>query len=904
VLSGEIITIGDKTHSGPSPKSLADILAEELDEKLGGEHTQELPVAEKETRLQAVYERIHKEQPTRSALCLSGGGIRSAAFGLGVLQGLARCGLLNTFHYLSTVSGGGYIGSWLSAWVKNHPQGIEGVIAELIRPPDSILEPEPRPIRYLREFSNYLAPKVGLTSVDFWTLIATYFRNITAMSLVLVPLLAAALTIPWLLTATFMISPTPYTSVPLWIGMVGVAMGTAYVGIDLPSGGNKRRSQRSFLAFCLLPLLVAAFSMTTYWAWFSASDRTIPKWSFLGLTPPHPAVPFIYLSVLMYLLSGTISGFVLGPRALVRRRYRSWIVGSIMWIFSGAILGSLLWLFGTKIFPRPLSVPELYTVFGVPLFLGIFFLDTLVWVIPMSRWSWDEDRQFWSRAGGWVLSASMTWIAISILTLFGPLLVNRMMIWGVSTITVGGVIGFLVLVGGRFGVGSGAVKGDSKIEALVSLIFNKTIAAYLFGIALIIFAARALTWGIRLIGQQLGAAWNPTAASGLVHDSVEHLNVILYTPVWVVLLLAIGLSFFGTAMGYLINPNRFSLQWMYRVRLIGVFLGASRMRRKPNLFTGFDPDDNIALHQLPSNKPLHIINGTLNLVLGAQLAWQERKAESFTMSRLHCGSWHVGYRPSAQYGNGITLGTAMALSGAAPSPNMGYYTSPLVRLVFTLLNVRLGGWLGNPGSAGHKTFHLACPNFSVGPIISDAFGLISDRHAYANLSDARHFESLGLYEIVLRRCHYIVVCDPGRDPESLGGAVLKIRVDLGIPIEFEEMNIFPRSDDPAQKQEGRNCTIGRIRYSRVDGSNAPDGVIVYIKAACYGDKSHDVYEYFKTNPDHFVSESQFESYRWLGAYTIEELCANCEGDFRRFIRDILKRHLKMEAPAWLAPLLT
>jgi hypothetical protein len=39
----------------------------------------------------------------------------------------------------------------------------------------------------------------------------------------------------------------------------------------------------------------------------------------------------------------------------------------------------------------------------------------------------------------------------------------------------------------------------------------------------------------------------------------------------------------------------------------------------------------------------------------------------------------------------------MALSGAAASPNMGYYTSPLVRLVFTLLNVRLEEWLGNHG---------------------------------------------------------------------------------------------------------------------------------------------------------------------------------------------------------------
>jgi hypothetical protein len=50
-----------------------------------------------------------------SALSLSGGGIRSAAFSLGIIQALADCDLLQKFNYLSTVSGGGYIGSWLSA---------------------------------------------------------------------------------------------------------------------------------------------------------------------------------------------------------------------------------------------------------------------------------------------------------------------------------------------------------------------------------------------------------------------------------------------------------------------------------------------------------------------------------------------------------------------------------------------------------------------------------------------------------------------------------------------------------------------------------------------------------------------------------------------------------------------
>ncbi len=162
---------------------------------------------EPEIRLKAIWQAIHNLKDKRAALCISGGGIRSAIFGLGILQGLARCGLLDKFHYLSTVGGGGYIGSWLSAWIKNHPQGIGGVVAELKRQPNSTLDPEPQPIRHLREFCNYLKRKTSLTSVDFWGLIAGFFRDILLNWLVLISWLAFALTIPRLALAAINLQP-------------------------------------------------------------------------------------------------------------------------------------------------------------------------------------------------------------------------------------------------------------------------------------------------------------------------------------------------------------------------------------------------------------------------------------------------------------------------------------------------------------------------------------------------------------------------------------------------------------------------------------------------------------------------------------------------------------------------
>src|SRR5206468_1175250 len=97
-----------------------------------------------QARLRAIWRQMRAANQT--ALCLSGGGIRSATFALGVLQGLARAGLLGRFHYLSTVSGGGYIGSWLTAWSHRHRQGAAGALADLAARPVSVVTPAPRPV--------------------------------------------------------------------------------------------------------------------------------------------------------------------------------------------------------------------------------------------------------------------------------------------------------------------------------------------------------------------------------------------------------------------------------------------------------------------------------------------------------------------------------------------------------------------------------------------------------------------------------------------------------------------------------------------------------------------------------------------------------------------------------------
>jgi hypothetical protein len=302
-------------------------------------------------------------------------------------------------------------------------------------------------------------------------------------------------------------------------------------------------------------------------------------------------------------------------------------------------------------------------------------------------------------------------------------------------------------------------------------------------------------------------------------------------------------------------------------------------------------DRQLAADQTPSprppkkffTRPLHIVNTALNLVGGDNLAWQQRQAESFTVSPLHAGNYCIGYRSSKEYGESISLGTAVGISGAAVSPNMGYHSSPLVTFILTLFNARLGWWLGNPKDA--ETYRRGYPRFAIRPIVEEALGLTNDENPYIYLSDGGHFENLGLYEMILRRCRYIVVSDAGQDSdyafEDLGNAIRKIRIDLGVEISMGEVQMYPRNS----QKKGVYFAIGTIDYRTVDKATAQaspgsyEGVLIYVKPAFYGDEPMDVFNYaqssltfpHETTADQFFNESQFESYRSLGLYIADKM---------------------------------
>jgi hypothetical protein len=610
---------------------------------------------------------------------------------------------------------------------------------------------------------------------------------------------------------------------------------------------------------CELPLLLGSVLLTTYWAWYRNTRARDPL--------PELTI-FVLLGIGLHFLSWVPYMFIQLPRLIKAIKQLGALVLAI--VLAGAAGGLFLGLLTTLIpaFSNPRQAAKFYVCFATPALLSALLLVKTLFVGLFSRYSDDNDREWWARAGGWILIAIVGWSAISVLVMYGP--DGLALLPATVTMLLGGSSGVATFMLGRSAQTpanlkqqtelTGKLKDRVNLKDVTLKLASPLFAAFL--IALLSFATNAVI-------------------ASLTMQSVFEINweprVFVYIVSFSLAMLALG-----AVMASFINVNKFSLHAAYRNRLIRAYLGASNKTRDPNPFTGFDPEDNIAMHELGVKKPFHVVNMALNLVRGKNLAWQQRKAESFTVTPLHAGSYRVGYRRSQDYGKGdkgesISLGTAVAISGAAASPNMGYHSSPGITFLLTLFNARLGWWLGNPGAAGQRTYDRAYPKFAIGPLLAETFGLTDDQSRYIYLSDGGHFENLGLYEMVLRRCRFIVLSDAGQDAEytfeDLGNAIRKIRIDLGIPIEMQEVQacIYSRS----REKQGKCCAIGTIKYSCVD-EGAEDGHLLYLKPTFYGNEPIDIYNYAQTNKafpheptfDQWFSESQLESYRMLGFNTV------------------------------------
>lgn len=894
----------------------------------------------KDTPWTDVIKRAHAANLT--GLAFSGGGIRSAAFNLGVLQALAELKMLFRVDYLSVVSGGGYIGGWLTAWIKRRSfSAVQNCLdTSRVNQED---DNEPREIRSLRFFSNYLTPKVGIFSGDTLAAVAIILRNILLNMTILLATLTLLLLVPRAILRW--VDPKFLSSVGVEafvVLLLVIALVVIVVNlIDLDEGGRallcppaepgkarwiRRAVEWSGPGFILLWVAGPLFG--------SAFLAAIRHRSILGAPIPFDMaiVTGAWLYPAIWLLA-TIVGWVFwlwlsrnsgapdarsifkGDRPVASVKSKSpfekdSLLATFTMILSAAPAGALAgWLFAHfSNFSAGWSREKDLTV-GVPIVLGIILLAGVLHIGLMGTTFRDSRREWWGRLGGWLLLYGLGWLALFSLALLpsASFVQDVLRHFKSEYLTAAKIVGTVVWIAtttagllGAAGNSSGKPDELSKKDWIVKA------APYVLLVGLFCW----LSWAIELVHKQrfLQGAVNGKPFSIAVINMLAHgiANHRLFAAM-------AGCAAVAGLLAWRVDINQFSLHMLYRNRIVRCFLGASH-QRSPNLFTGFDEkDDDLPIKELTVAKgycgPYPVFNASLNLAKGQDLAWQERKAESFVMAPVYSGydvwledqdsplihrarysknrsqpvngdeSEEYAYRRTDKYasergGKGFMLGAAMAISGAAANPNMGYYTSMPVAFLLTLFDVRLGQWVPNPRK---DTWSLrTTPAMGLGYLLSEMFAGTTDNSEYVQLSDGGHFDNMGLYELVKRRCGLIVVCDAEADPNytfrGMADAIRKCRIDMGIDIDLDLQAIKPQKEgDPS----AGSLAVGTIHYEQAD-MDAPAGKILYFKASLIQNEPADVIAYHASHPsfphestvDQWFSESQFEAYRELGYHNL------------------------------------
>lgn len=885
-----------------------------------------------------------------SALCLSGGGIRSAAFALGVVQGLAARKILRRFDYLSTVSGGGYTGAMLTAWVQR--AGYDNVEKDLVGHPKS--HATISPLQHLRRYSSYLSPSAGLLSTDMLALVALYVRNLLLNWFVLIPILMAVIIALKWVTQWAWTFEAGATEVAMF-GLLAVALaGTSMVDSlqQRPGWGDESSSRSRFLVLELLPTLVAGVlisvaALKIYQQSVARADVAGGSWLLKLLTGLQWYGNVAVVAAGTYFVAAVLALSFSPPRAgkdndkstseniRTRDLYKGVLHRGILIVLaltaSGAVVGLLLARIIDAIgAPSPgaadgaVSPVKVFLLMclGPSVFMTAVFLAELLYCALTGKVSWgDAEREWLGRAAGYHARAAVFWSLAFAVVYLGSYGINHLYRESVTSLSgllaSGGIAGVVASLVGKSSSTMAVFKKGYATLASRSLNVVLAVAATAFIIILTSVLSTAVDW---LVLPERKALW------------FDEKHAVLWQLFWVLFWTALV----GAVASWFVNTNRFSLHGVYRNRLIRTFLGASKENRKPNAFTDFYEKDNLNLSDLwpnstPGGKekipPQYLVqNIAMNIIATRELAWQERKAMSFVVTPWWCGCGDQNresqvlradlagasgcYRHSEKYGGGISVGTSMAISGAAASPNMGYHSSPALSLLLTFFNVRLGAWLGNPNSAGNSTWRHAGPRIAGWPMIQEALGLTDGTKEYVYLSDGGHFDNLGLYEMVRRRCRLIIISDAGCDPdfgfEDLGNACRKISIDQDIDIEFEALKMVARKTPPV---EGPYFAVARIKYR---DPGAKEGILVYIKPNFQGIEPISVRSYalkatlfpHESTADQFFGESQFEAYRALGRFAIDHIDGapgKTYPDVNAFVTEIRTNAAKAAAPAAGSP---
>ncbi len=807
------------------------------------------------------------------ALALSGGGIRSATFSLGVIQAIALssrsaqgdtpattypASLLSSIDYLSTVSGGGYVGGFLSslflpgrlqtsAAPQSDATAADNALQALsVEPPGRIHADRPAsdadwvrfPLAWLRDNGRYLSPTgAGDMAYD----IALAIRN--------------------------------------WIA-VQYVIGTIFV-----------------MAFALLAVLRGPF-------WLLAALADLPV---LPIPPLNETLAFemwwgptAYLPLATFLLWACPTGLAYWWAARQGPKVRP----------SAASLGTLLLVVLLYLLSRFDPMPARVSTelgFAVLLFLSLLFYGAaLASTAVKGEGAEVAQRVLLTR---WLRAALMLTAALTVLAVLEALGQSIYLYWArggtlAALVTSLGTAGVLTLLVKRFAT----LVSGLQVKGLTSRIPLMTLAG---AAGVVIILCVALSWSFAFAWVLWGGEMPFTEPSAEVPLSF----------------LVVGASVFGLAFLTGLFPgfiNLSSLQTLYASRLTRAYLGASNGQRCSSSTNDRDrsaaepvQDDDVDLAAFldatgrpRSLAPLHLINVTLNSTVDPAEQLVQRDRKGLPMAIAPTGCWIDGKRfdfaasPTKDIDRTPSVGKWVSTSGAALSTGLGRQTSLGLSLLLGAANVRLGTWWNCPGAsqtsdATGKVARLGRFLFTTQSYLADElqarfFGL---RRDWQYLSDGGHFENIALYEMLrpARRVGFAFATDGGADGDyqfsDLATLIRLVRIDFGIelevdtsapdnehlgglfgvPEEFRRWIAAQRAAGAATGHAGGFTRRAVLLKARFPGQ-PPHCWVVLFKPVVTSDASADVIQYSLANPDfpqqstadQFFDEAQWESHRKLG----------------------------------------
>lgn len=797
-------------------------------------------------------------------LSISGGGIRSATFGLGVLQRLISKNVLKRFDYLSTVSGGGYIGSCLTSLLTEQPDkkaddpckktGLEKYNSpfaelggdEIYTLPKFTRLNAKHQIHHLRTHGEYLIPQKRLFSRDVLQAFGSILTGITYTLFFF--LCCAVLFVAGLhLLVTVFFDPN-------------LAHLFVEQSLELTSTG------------------------------FAYIEESLTVWVATFVTPPIKAIVSSgkdqYIALVVMALAGLFwSGVVthfypdrwkkkieVHPEDLSDTFRSGWNAEEyyenlFFWRFMGcsiafalcmtlSIAGFQIYGMGKPACMAGFLFPLAFAIGGAVSILGI----TLFYPSRRHRQFKSTSRIRRSFYGG-LQGACFYGFFASIL---GPLLIIALFAlshlpFKFFTSLISLTIAYLLARSGK--------KGDNKIISLLQR-FKISMLNFAIAVFLVLFLSEISGWLFKVYAKY----------------NFENVWMVSGTVLIISTLIFIGIGFF-------IDPNRISPHYFYRDRLTEAYLRTDGRTNRPDGSNRQGmPMINIRNHEKLCLKdlgrsngrgPYHLIVAALNLRGSKELKRKTFLSDHFIFSKKYVGSSVTGYTLTKKYHSGeVKLARAMTISAAAVGSAAGYQSFWGQAFMATLFNTRLGYWMENPFYYDPNRRHPK-KHFTFWPyyLATEMMGQTTARERLVNLSDGGHTgDNLGLMPLLHRRCQTIVVVDGEADEklgfESFNNAIRMAFIEENIRIEIDLSSIMARNETKmGYMLSETSMAKGKIYYPQQEPSKSKlVGDLYYIKSSVSGNLPASIENYLKrhesfphqSTTDQFFDDAQFEAYRALG----------------------------------------